>query len=230
MRWFKHSTSTHNDEKIRELIHEYGLQGYGLYNLLLELISEKIDETLIPEIRISDRVLREKCRLSHKNLGKICSFFTQNSLIFSNFGSGFWNFKCPNLLKRLDNWTKRSVVKHEQTTFIDKEQEEEQEEEVEQEDRVKQPQTSKEPRKADKPNTLEEAKQYFRSLGFPDEAERWFDHFASNGWKVSGKSIMRDWQASARNWVRNSRERRFDRGRTSYQSSQSNAPILPSDR
>ena len=36
-----------------------------------------------------------------------------------------------------------------------------------------------------------------------DQAERFVDHFTANGWKVSGKTPMQDWQASARNWLRN---------------------------
>ena len=36
------------------------------------------------------------------------------------------------------------------------------------------------------------------------EAEKFFDHFSSNGWKVGGKAPMKDWKASARNWIRNS--------------------------
>src|SRR5262245_34366233 len=34
------------------------------------------------------------------------------------------------------------------------------------------------------------------------DAERFFDHYESNGWKV-GKSAMKDWRAAVRNWERN---------------------------
>lgn len=34
------------------------------------------------------------------------------------------------------------------------------------------------------------------------EAEKMHDHFASNGWKVGGKTKMKDWKAAARNWIR----------------------------
>ena len=34
------------------------------------------------------------------------------------------------------------------------------------------------------------------------EAEKFIDHFSSNGWKVGGKAPMKDWEASVRNWVR----------------------------
>ena len=54
--------------------------------------------------------------------------------------------------------------------------------------------------------TLEEVASYFSDLNFSQEAEKFFDYFASNGWKVGGKAKMKDWKAAARNWVRRASE------------------------
>jgi hypothetical protein len=35
------------------------------------------------------------------------------------------------------------------------------------------------------------------------EAQKFFNHFQSNGWLVGGKSKMKDWKAAARNWMLN---------------------------
>ena len=35
------------------------------------------------------------------------------------------------------------------------------------------------------------------------EANKFFNYFQSNGWKVGGKTPMQDWQAAARNWMLN---------------------------
>ncbi|MCE7865198.1 MAG: transcriptional regulator [Bacteroidetes bacterium CHB5] len=35
------------------------------------------------------------------------------------------------------------------------------------------------------------------------EAEKFFNYFQSNGWKVGGRAPMKDWQAAARNWMLN---------------------------
>ena len=35
------------------------------------------------------------------------------------------------------------------------------------------------------------------------EAEKFYNHFQSNGWLVGGKSKMKDWKAAARNWILN---------------------------
>lgn len=36
------------------------------------------------------------------------------------------------------------------------------------------------------------------------DAEKFYNHFQSNGWLVGGKSKMKDWKAAARNWLLNS--------------------------
>lgn len=55
-----------------------------------------------------------------------------------------------------------------------------------------------------KPDCLEDCMSYFISQGSTaQEAERFFDYFTSNGWKVGGRTAMKDWKASARNWIRN---------------------------
>lgn len=45
---------------------------------------------------------------------------------------------------------------------------------------------------------------YFLELKSSEiEAEKFYNYFQSNGWKVGGKAPMQDWQAAARNWLLN---------------------------
>lgn len=61
-------------------------------------------------------------------------------------------------------------------------------------------------RKTFVPPSPQELKAYFSILeGTEQDADRFFDHFTANGWLVSGKSPMKDWQAAARNWMRGNR-------------------------
>lgn len=54
---------------------------------------------------------------------------------------------------------------------------------------------------------LSEIKMYFEEKDFlPEEAEKFFNHYESNGWLVGGKSKMKNWQAAARNWMINSKK------------------------
>lgn len=61
---------------------------------------------------------------------------------------------------------------------------------------------AQENKKFQKP-TPEEIENYANEKGLdPSEADAFYDHFQSNGWKVSGKSPMKDWRAAYRNWLR----------------------------
>lgn len=52
--------------------------------------------------------------------------------------------------------------------------------------------------------TKEESESYAGEIRMPKvEADKFYDHFESNGWKVGGKSAMKSWQAAMRNWRRN---------------------------
>lgn len=60
------------------------------------------------------------------------------------------------------------------------------------------------PKKEATPSSVEDAIAYFVSQRSSEiEARKFFDHFTANGWKVSGRAAMKDWQAAARNWIRN---------------------------
>ena len=57
------------------------------------------------------------------------------------------------------------------------------------------------------PGSLPECEAYFSEIkSTPKEAAAFYDYFTSNGWKVGGKAVMKDWKAAARNWVRRKNE------------------------
>ena len=58
--------------------------------------------------------------------------------------------------------------------------------------------------------TLEEVQAYCQERNNNVDAQKWFDHYSSNGWKV-GRNAMKDWKASVRNW-----ERSVDYGETTH--------------
>jgi hypothetical protein len=54
------------------------------------------------------------------------------------------------------------------------------------------------------PPSLEHVKIYFNEKSVSAlEAEKFFNHFESNGWLVGGRSKIKDWKAAARNWILN---------------------------
>lgn len=51
------------------------------------------------------------------------------------------------------------------------------------------------------PPTLEQVKNYCKERNNNVDAERFIDHYTSNGWKV-GRNNMKDWKAAIRTWER----------------------------
>ena len=52
------------------------------------------------------------------------------------------------------------------------------------------------------PPTVAEVAAFIRENSLKVDAEEFTDHYSSNGWKVGGKAVMKDWRASVRTWHR----------------------------
>jgi len=57
-------------------------------------------------------------------------------------------------------------------------------------------------RKAFTPPTLGECAAYAAKKGMAIDVAHFYDHYTANGWKVSGRAPVKDWQAAMRNWER----------------------------
>jgi hypothetical protein len=56
----------------------------------------------------------------------------------------------------------------------------------------------------DIPPNFEDLQNYFiEKSSTIQEAEKFFNYYTSKGWLVGGKSKMKDWKASANNWIIN---------------------------
>ncbi|MBN8694588.1 MAG: transcriptional regulator [Bacteroidetes bacterium] len=61
---------------------------------------------------------------------------------------------------------------------------------------------------------LSQVRTYFIEQKWPlIEAEKFFNHYSSNGWLVGGKTPMKNWQASATKWMLNSANFSLSSGR-----------------
>lgn len=57
------------------------------------------------------------------------------------------------------------------------------------------------------PPDWENVLQFFKEKNATEiDAQKFYNHFQSNGWLVGGKSKMKDWKAAARNWMLNSQK------------------------
>ena len=63
--------------------------------------------------------------------------------------------------------------------------------------------TDTKPKKKFVKPTIEQIKEYAKEANLVNlDPNAFFDHFESNGWKVSGISPMKDWKAAMRTWNR----------------------------
>lgn len=58
-------------------------------------------------------------------------------------------------------------------------------------------------RKVFKKPTVDEIRAYCAERHNSVDAEHFYDHYEANGWKIGGKSPMKDWRAAVRTWENN---------------------------
>ncbi len=59
MKWIKHDTDANQDNKLQNVLLDYGLEGYGLYWYCIELIGSKVDKDNITFELEHDHTLSE---------------------------------------------------------------------------------------------------------------------------------------------------------------------------
>jgi hypothetical protein len=82
MLYFKHQTNMRHDLKIKKLINRYGLEGYGLYNLILESITESIcDDAPLPQLQESFADIAEFYRGDTKKIFEMAAYMVELKLL-----------------------------------------------------------------------------------------------------------------------------------------------------
>lgn len=113
MRWFKHFTDSYINLKHREILYDFGLEGYGLYWLCLELVGQQGSNFGLNGSKSWKKALKSASGISEEKLEKILMRFSELNLICSkSLGKG--NLYIPKMKERADEWTARnSRVTHE---------------------------------------------------------------------------------------------------------------------
>jgi len=107
MRWFKHLSTSWHDEKLSRLVDEHGLNGYGFWWRLLEIISHQLDEKGKTCCVFSPRMWSKHFGISVKTFRKFSQTLLSLDLICWREWDTLIEISVPNLLKFRDEWTKR---------------------------------------------------------------------------------------------------------------------------
>lgn len=106
MRWFKHMTAASRDEKLMLVRDEFGIEGYGVYWLILEAIAEKYEsQKTDPEITFSVKNWRKILEISPKKLRNFLTFSEKIKLFSVVFEGSMITVRCDNLVKFRDEYT-----------------------------------------------------------------------------------------------------------------------------
>lgn len=80
MRWFKHMTNSIDDEKISKLVDECGLEGYGFFWRVLEMIAAQVDDDGKNYCSYSKRAWCNKLAINHQTWSKLIASCEQAGL------------------------------------------------------------------------------------------------------------------------------------------------------
>lgn len=109
MRWYKHLTAAHYDEKLSELLAEGGLEAYGFWWLLLEIVAgqmTKDDQKCSVSYPLSQWSRLLYCH--HNKVGKYMGKLGVMGIVRVEYESSKIRVTIPNLLKYRDEYSKKS--------------------------------------------------------------------------------------------------------------------------
>jgi len=99
MQWFKHDSNANTDDKLQNLLLDYGLEGYGLYWYCLELIVNRVDKDNINfELKHDARIIAKNTGSTVQKVEEMMRYFVTVGLFENNNGY----ISCLKLLKRMD--------------------------------------------------------------------------------------------------------------------------------
>ncbi len=126
MKWFKHQSTARNDERIARLEDKAGLEGYGFYFKMLELVAENVDSSDRCEVTYSISRWGRQTNITTKKFLFLAQCCADVGLMLIQRVGDDMTIKIPNLLKYRDNHTKNLQAACKQDTE-DKETETEKE-------------------------------------------------------------------------------------------------------
>ncbi len=109
MRWFKHMTATMSDERIAAYVADAGLEGYGFYWALLEVVAGQLGKDTT-EATVTYPLTRWSRLLysHHHRVGKYLGKLQGNGLVTVEYLGSDVKVTIPKLLKYRDEYSTKS--------------------------------------------------------------------------------------------------------------------------
>ena len=205
--YFTHDSNAKDDPKCVLMIEQLGMEGYGIYWMLVETLRDQPDYTYpvanIPALARRYNTSAEKVRTVVYNYAL---FTVKDDLIFFSeslnrrmqaFNERRAKRSDAGRLGMIRRWGDNNAItpllQKDNTVITNKVKESI----VKEKESIEKSVTFVAP-------SLEELSMYISKKGFVNvDAEEFIDYYTANGWNT-GKNPMRDWRAAVRNWDRRS--------------------------
>jgi hypothetical protein len=224
-KWFKHDSDALDDPKMMFLVTQFGMEGYGLFWMLIEHLTKQPDYhlpvALIEPLSRRYQVSKEKLDVIVRNFG-----------LFEIMGDFFHS---PSLTRRMEQferrvitnrqnaqkgWEKKSSLKaipeqsqsngnamaeqSQSNGNEDKIREDKIREDKIREDKIREEKITQDKKKKKTiPPSFEDLCVYCSDRKSNVNPKQFFDFYESKGWMI-GKDKMKDWQAAVRTWEQRS--------------------------
>lgn len=204
--YFPHDSNAKDDPKCVLLIEQLGMEGYGIYWMLIETLRDQPEYTypvvLLPALARRYNTTPEKVKTVVGNYGLFVveddTVFFSQSLIDRMLPLEERRLKLSEAGKRGNaaRWNIATRSQGDSRAIATQSQVEERRVDKKREEREE-----IEKRKAFTPPSLSEISEYISTNRYSVDPQQFIDHYTTVGWKV-GRNPMKDWQAAVRNWSR----------------------------
>ena len=206
--YFPHDSNAKDDPKCVLMIEQLGMEGYGIYWMLVETLRDQPDYTYpvanIPALARRYNTSAEKVRTVVYNH----ELFTvkEDKIFFSEslnrrmlvFNENRAKRSAAGRLGMARRWGDNNVITpllQSNSTVITSKVKESKVKEKESIEKVATKRT------AFVAPSLQEVKDYISEKGYTVDAQRFIDFYEAKGWMI-GKNKMKDWRAAVRTWMR----------------------------
>lgn len=111
MRWFKHMAASADDEKLSRLKDAFGLEGYGFWWSVVEIVAEKVGEDAETSAEFSPKKWGNLLGISPKKFRMLAEFCANLGLFSFVISENLIRIDMPNILKFRDEYTERQHKK-----------------------------------------------------------------------------------------------------------------------
>lgn len=203
--YFPHDSNAYRDPKCAALRNDFGMEGYGLYWAIIEILHEQRDGKLEKFQKLFEG-LAFQLQITKEALTKQMEAMIKDYKLLQENETHIWSNR---VLRNLEERRIKYLIKAEaghiggvrsgevrrmkqnEALLKANEQKESKGNKIKEKESIYTPLTIH--------PTIEEVKTYCQERKNSVDPHKWHNYYTSNGWKV-GKNPMKDWRAAVRTW------------------------------